>query len=129
MHISGRSAEKVAQALKDAKMTAKTWCVQADVEGFENLTKAMEEADDKFERVDTLASDPMMLYFTSGTTGYPKGVIHDHTYPLAHIVTAKYWQQAEEGGLHFTVAETGWAKASWGKIYGQWLHRQCRYGI
>lgn len=113
--------EKVAQALKDAKMTAKTWCVQADVEGFENLTKAMEEADDKFERVDTLASDPMMLYFTSGTTGYPKGVIHDHTYPLAHIVTAKYWQQAEEGGLHFTVAETGWAKASWGKIYGQWL--------
>ena len=113
--------EKVAQALKDAKMTAKTWCVQADVEGFENLTKAMEEADDEFERVDTLASDPMMLYFTSGTTGYPKGVIHDHTYPLAHIVTAKYWQQAEEGGLHFTVAETGWAKASWGKIYGQWL--------
>ncbi len=63
----------------------------------------------------------MLLYFTSGTTGNPKGVIHDYTYPLAHIVTAKYWQQAEDGGLHFTVAETGWAKASWGKIYGQWL--------
>lgn len=52
---------------------------------------------------------------------YPKGVIHDFTYPLAHIATAKYWQQAEDNGLHFTVAETGWAKASWGKIYGQWL--------
>ena len=47
--------------------------------------------------------------------------IRDSTYPLAHIVTAKYWQQAEEDGLHFTVAETGWAKASWGKMYGQWL--------
>ena len=48
-------------------------------------------------------------------------MIHDYSYPLAHIVTAKYWHQAEDGGLHFTVAETGWAKASWGKIYGQWL--------
>ena len=63
----------------------------------------------------------MLLYFTSGTMGYPKGVVHDFAYPLAHAVTAKYWQQAEEDGLHFTVAETGWAKASWGKIYGQWL--------
>ena len=68
-----------------------------------------------------MVTDPMLLYFTSGTTGYPKGVIHDFSYPLAHIVTAKYWQQAEDNGLHFTVAETGWAKASWGKLYGQWL--------
>lgn len=113
--------EKIMEAIRDTKLAVKTWCVQADVEGFENLTKAMEEADSQFSRVETLATDPMMLYFTSGTTGYPKGVIHDHTYPLAHIVTAKYWQQAEENGLHFTVAETGWAKASWGKIYGQWL--------
>ena len=60
----------------------------------------MDTAGDEFERVPTLATDPMMLYFTSGTTGYPKGVIHDHTYPLAHIVTAKYWQQAEDNGLH-----------------------------
>ena len=66
-------------------------------------------------------TDAMLLYFTSGTTGNPKGVIHDYSYPLAHIVTAKYWHRAQEDGLHFTVAETGWAKASWGKIYGQWL--------
>ena len=113
--------EKITAALKEANMTAKLWCVQKDADGFENLTEAMREAPEKIERVQTLATDPMMLYFTSGTTGYPKGVIHEHSYPLAHIVTAKYWHQAEDNGLHFTVAETGWAKASWGKIYGQWL--------
>lgn len=113
--------EKIQSALAEAGTKPKLWCVQADVEGFENLTAAIETASSELERVPTLAADPMLLYFTSGTTGYPKGVIHDFTYPLAHIVTAKYWQQAEEDGLHFTVAETGWAKASWGKIYGQWL--------
>ena len=113
--------EKIAAALKEADMTATLWCVQKDADGFENLTEAMKEASGELGRVQTKATDPMMLYFTSGTTGYPKGVIHEHSYPLAHIVTAKYWQQAEDNGLHFTVAETGWAKASWGKIYGQWL--------
>ena len=113
--------EKITAALKEAGTTATLWCVQKDADGFENLTEAMKEASGELERVQTKATDPMMLYFTSGTTGYPKGVIHEHSYPLAHIVTAKYWQQAEDNGLHFTVAETGWAKASWGKIYGQWL--------
>lgn len=111
----------IKSALREVKQSVKLWCVQADTDGFENLTKAMEQAEENFPRVNTLASDPMLLYFTSGTTGQPKGVIHDYTYPLAHIVTAKYWQQAQDDGLHFTVAETGWAKASWGKLYGQWL--------
>lgn len=113
--------EKVRAALARCERSAMLWCVQAEQEGFANLTVAMEQASEAFPRIPTLATDPMLLYFTSGTTGQPKGVIHDHSYPLAHIVTAKYWQQAEEGGLHFTVAETGWAKASWGKLYGQWL--------
>ena len=113
--------EKITAALKEANMTAKLWCVQKNTDGFENLTETMKEASERLERVQTKATDPMMLYFTSGTTGYPKGVIHEHSYPLAHIVTAKYWHQAEDNGLHFTVAETGWAKASWGTIYGQWL--------
>jgi acetyl-CoA synthetase len=113
--------EKIKSALKKCNLDAKLWCVQDDVEGFENLTERMREFGSDFERIETASSDPMIIYFTSGTTGYPKGVIHDYTYPLAHIVTAKYWQQAEDNGLHFTVAETGWAKASWGKIYGQWL--------
>ncbi len=111
----------IKQALGKSEKNPVLWCVQKDVEGFFNLTSQMETAGDVFDRVETSAADPMMLYFTSGTTGYPKGVIHDFTYPLAHIVTAKYWQQAQDDGLHFTVAETGWAKASWGKIYGQWL--------
>ena len=113
--------QKISAALKQSGTDAKLFCVQADVDGFVNLTKAMDGAPTTFSRVQTDVTDPMMLYFTSGTTGYPKGVIHDHSYPLAHIVTAKYWHQAEDGGLHFTVAETGWAKASWGKLYGQWL--------
>ncbi|MDD5346348.1 MAG: AMP-binding protein, partial [Proteiniphilum sp.] len=63
----------------------------------------------------------MILYFTSGTTGQPKMVIHDFTYPLAHITTARYWHNLHEGSLHLTVADTGWAKAVWGKLYGQWI--------
>ena len=113
--------EKIRSALKEAGMSAKLWCVQEDKDGFENLTTAMNAASEDFARIQTSVTDPMIMYFTSGTTGYPKGVIHDYSYPLAHIVTAKYWHRAEDGGLHFTVAETGWAKASWGKIYGQWL--------
>ncbi|MDR2900423.1 MAG: AMP-binding protein [Treponema sp.] len=66
-------------------------------------------------------NDIMLLYFTSGTTGMPKMVSHNFVYPLGHILTAKFWQNIEEGGLHLTVADTGWAKAAWGKIYGQWL--------
>ena len=65
--------------------------------------------------------DILLLYFTSGTTGQPKMVCHNYVYPLGHILTAKYWQNVQDGGLHFTVADTGWAKSVWGKLYGQWL--------
>ncbi len=68
----------------------------------------------------TQNDDTMLLYFTSGTTGLPKMVRQDFTYPLGHILTA-IWQGCEDGGLHLTVSDTGWAKASWGKIYGQWI--------
>ena len=112
----------ISEALSQIGQKPVLWTVRRDTEGFRNLTSEAECASDVLgERIDTLVTDPMLLYFTSGTTGYPKGVIHDFSYPLAHIVTAKYWQRVEEGGLHFTVAETGWGKASWGKIYGQWL--------
>ena len=66
-------------------------------------------------------SDPMLMLFTSGTTGYPKMAMHSYKYALGHYVTAKYWHLAERDGLHFTISETGWGKALWGKLYGQWL--------
>lgn len=113
--------QKLLDAVRETKSECILWSIQKRIPGFRNLTEEMEAATDCLEREITKVTDPMLLYFTSGTTGYPKGVIHDFSYPLAHIVTAKYWQQAEDNGLHFTVAETGWAKASWGKIYGQWL--------
>ena len=113
--------EKVCCAMKKLNLSMTLFTVQKDVPGFQNLTVLAEKASAGFSRAETKAEDPMLLYFTSGTTGQPKGVFHDFAYPLAHIVTARYWQQTREGGLHFTVAETGWAKAAWGKMYGQWL--------
>ncbi len=94
-------------------------------EGWEEFNVELEQASANFERPvgneAPVNEDIMLLYFTSGTTGMPKMVQHNFTYPLGHILTAKYWQNVKEGGLHLTVADTGWAKAVWGKIYGQWL--------
>ena len=65
--------------------------------------------------------DPMLMFFTSGTTGYPKIALHSYKYPLGHFITAKYWHGVMANGLHFTISDTGWGKALWGKLYGQWL--------
>ena len=66
-------------------------------------------------------SDPMLMYFTSGTSGYPKLAAHNFKYPLGHFITAKYWHRVNPEGLHLTISDTGWAKSAWGKLYGQWL--------
>ena len=65
--------------------------------------------------------DLMLMFFTSGTTGYPKIAAHNYKYALGHFHTAKYWHNVDPNGLHFTISDTGWAKAMWGKLYGQWL--------
>lgn len=95
------------------------------IPGWVNFTESLEKASENFPRPTGDAaptnSDTSLLYFTSGTTGMPKMVQHNLTYSLGHLVTAKYWQGCFDDGLHLTVADTGWAKAAWGKLYGQWI--------
>ena len=73
------------------------------------------------DQLRTRSTDPMLIYFTSGTTGEPKMVLHDHSYPLGHIVTVRFWHDVRTSDLHFTLSDTGWAKSAWGKFYGQWI--------
>ncbi|WMJ23093.1 AMP-binding protein [Paludicola sp. MB14-C6] len=105
---------------KCGKFEAK-FIVRNTKEGWIDFDNEMEKYPDTFERVETHKADDMLAYFTSGTTGNPKMVMHDYSYPLAHIITAVHWHCVKGDGLHLTLAETGWGKAVWGKLYGQWL--------
>jgi acetyl-CoA synthetase len=93
--------------------------------GWRNFTENVEKYSNDFKRPTGLEStkneDIMILYFSSGTSGQPKMVKHDFKYPLAHIITSKYWHNGIENGLHHTSADTGWMKAVWGGLYGQWI--------
>jgi acetyl-CoA synthetase len=94
-------------------------------DGWENYTQGVNDASDTFVKPADADlpenNDIMLLYFTSGTTGMPKMVIHSYTYPLGHIPTAMFWQNVDPDGRHLTISDTGWAKSVWGKLYGQWL--------
>ena len=96
-----------------------------DRPGWLDFRRELAAASPEFERPGgreaTENGDVLLAYFTSGTTGYPKMVKHNQTYPLGHILTATFWQNVVEDGLHYTVADTGWAKCVWGQIYGQWI--------
>ena len=94
-------------------------------EGWEDFNTGVRAADDHFDRLDTNVYDPMLMYFSSGTSGNPKMVLHNSTYSLAHLITAKHWHNVDPEGIHFTIADTGWGKAVWGKLYGQWLMEGC----
>ena len=85
------------------------------------IANACDTYPDTIERVTNNNSDTMVVYFTSGTTDMPKMVAHNFAYPLGHINTAVFWQRLRDGDIHFTLSESGWAKCSWGKMYGQWL--------
>lgn len=91
-------------------------------EGWESFDELLSEGDEDFvPPVRAGGDDPMLMFFTSGTTGMPKMVLHDFNYPLGHIITAVYWHKVLDDGLHISVADTGWAKCGWGKCYGQWI--------
>jgi acetyl-CoA synthetase len=94
--------------------------------GWLDFNALVSEANAEWERRALLANDPMIMYFSSGTTGNPKMVLHNSSYALGHLGTAKHWQNVKsDGGIHFTIADTGWGKAVWGKLYGQWLMEAC----
>lgn len=90
-------------------------------DGFYNYREEYEKQSEIYTRKSFSPKNPMLIYFSSGTTGMPKMIMHDFFFPLGHIVTAKYWQQVEENKLHLTMSDSGWAKFAWGKIYGQWI--------
>ena len=98
-------------------------------EGWSCFSKEYVKFPDVYTRADnpedTKADEIMLMYFTSGTTAYPKIAAHMHTYSLAHFTTAHNWHNVDPNGIHFTVAETGWGKAVWGKLYGQWICGAC----
>ena len=93
--------------------------------GWVDFNSGVRAASEVFERRDTVAADPMLMYFSSGTSGNPKMVLHNSGYAVAHLITAKHWHNVQPDGVHFTIADTGWGKAVWGKYYGQWLMEAC----
>ena len=117
--------EQVEAAQPDIPSLKNKILVVEQREGWLDLNEELEKFPDTFPRPTgeeaTRWDDVMLVYFTSGTTGMPKMVQHNFSYPLGHIVTAKYWQQVEENKLHMSVSDSGWAKFGWGKIYGQWI--------
>ncbi len=96
--------------------------------GWSDFNSEMALCSDVYSRKDDTpcGDDPMLMFFTSGTTGYPKIATHSFKYALGHYITAKYWHNVNPDGLHFTISDTGWGKALWGKLYGQWL---CEAGV
>ncbi len=91
------------------------------VPGWVDLDSHVALASKRFGVIPVDADSAMLGYFSSGTAGNPKLVLHNFYYPLGHIVTARYWQQCIDDGLHLTVSDSGWGKCVWGKLYGQWI--------
>jgi acetyl-CoA synthetase len=114
--------ENIAAARPACKKLEKIAVVGSNIpEGYINMRDAVQKAPENFTRMPTVTKDPMLVYFSSGTTGLPKMVLHNHSLPLGHIVTAKYWHCVEDNKVHLTQTDSGWAKFAWGKIYGQWI--------
>ena len=118
----GNVTDAVNEAQKKAPSVEFKVCVNGEKEGWLDFDGKIKAYSNVFPRDPGLkVSDPMLVFFSSGTSGYPKMVIHDHAYPLGHILTARWWLNVQPGELHFTISDTGWGKSAWGKHYGQWL--------
>lgn len=118
----GDTVKHIEQALEEYKGIKKKFIVRGHGnKGWTDFDAEYVKYPDTFERIENNVEDNMLLYFTSGTTGYPKMVMHNHYYSVAHIVTAKYWHHLDSESLHLTISESGWGKCMWGKMYGQFL--------
>ena len=121
----GDAAQAVDDSLPESPTVVTRVMVNGVREGWHSFDEAIAVQSDCFPRPEgeeaNSSSDPMLMYFTSGTTGYPKIAMHAYSYPLGHVVTARWWHNVDPNGLHFTMSDTGWAKSMWGKLYGQWL--------
>ena len=119
----GDIANQAELGAKNAKSLKEKIIVGGSREGWRNFDEEYKVFPDTYERKEDspCGEDDMLMYFTSGTTGNPKMALHSYKYPLGHFHTANYWHCVDPNGLHLTISDTGWAKAAWGKIYGQWL--------
>ncbi len=120
------SEQAVVDAVNEASKNAPTvelkLSVNGEVENWHNFDVEVERFSKVFPRpADHKVGDPMLMFFSSGTSGYPKMVVHDYAYPIGHIMTARWWLNVQPGEMHFTISDTGWGKSAWGKHYGQWL--------
>ena len=119
----GDVADEVDAAAKHTPALTNKILVGGKREGWHDFNEEYTMYSSHFERTKETpcGNDPMLMFFTSGTSGYPKLAAHNFKYPLGHFITAKYWHQVNPNGLHLTISDTGWAKSMWGKLYGQWL--------
>ncbi|MBD5145742.1 MAG: AMP-binding protein [Ruminococcus sp.] len=115
----GEVSDHIEEAIAEYGGIKEKYIARGDREGWISFDKEIEKYPDTMERIENKATDDMLLYFTSGTTGYPKMVLHSHYYAVAHIHTAKHWHNLTADTLHFTISESGWGKCMWGKMYGQ----------
>lgn len=119
----GDTTNQIEEVLPSCKELKHKIIVNGTREGWDNFDEQCAMFSTHFIRTEESpkGNDLMLMFFTSGTSGYPKIAAHNHKYPLGHFHTAKYWHGTDPNGLHFTISDTGWAKAMWGKLYGQWL--------
>lgn len=126
----GDVAHQVDLAIEECGMNIKKIIANGERDGWDSFDNEMYDFSDVFERPTdpeklSCGSEPMLMFFTSGTTGYPKIAMHSHKYALGHFITARYWHNVDPNGIHFTISDTGWGKALWGKLYGQWMSETC----
>ena len=119
----GDVAQQIEQAQKESPTLKTKILVGGEREGWKNFDEEYKLFSTHFDRTEDTpcGNDLSLMFFTSGTTGYPKIAAHNYKYALGHYITAKYWHGVSDDGLHFTISDTGWGKALWGKLYGQWL--------